>query len=282
MNDFGSALTGVLAQIIYTPIAAKGDYTEEGLLYCGKCRTRRQMSIDLFQNGDFITVPVMCDCEEKAREEKIAKDKAAEEAERINARRAWGLSERKWLDATFAKDDRRDAKASDICQRYVDHFKDMSAENIGLMLYGGVGTGKTYLAASIANALIDKGRRVMMASMPTLISRLGFGDERDEMMYRLETVDLLILDDIGAERGTEYGLEQAYEIINTRYISGKPLIVTTNMTPQIMKAEISAKSRGFDRIVEMCRPVLINGDSRRSDIAQSKRTKMIEILEAEQ
>lgn len=282
MEGIGTALGNALSAMIYTPAAEDGDYTQDGLLYCGKCKTRRQMTLDLFGDGEFRRVPVMCDCEEQKHLQQIAEDKARQEAARIKHIRQQGIGNQSWLDASFEHDDGRDEKASAIARRYVEHFEDMSGENIGLMLYGGVGSGKTFLAACIANALIDQGRKVLMDSMPSLVAGMGFGDDRAHMMHRLAGADLLILDDVGAERGTEYGVEQAYEIINTRYKSGKPLIVTTNMTPQMMTAEISAKSRGFDRLVEMCRPVIVKGESRRSEIAKGKRDRMIEILEVGQ
>ena len=85
---------------------------------------------------------------------------------------------------------------------------------------------------------------------------------------------LLIIDDLGTERGTDYVLEQVYQIIDQRYKNKQPLIVTTNLTWQEIKnAETTAMQRIYDRIVEMCLPVQVTGTSKRSDANLEKRTK---------
>ena len=64
---------------------------------------------------------------------------------------------------------------------------------------------------------------------------------------------LLIIDDFGMERGTEYGLEQVYNVIDSRYRSGKPLIVTTNLTlDSLQNPQDTAHARIYDRLLEMC------------------------------
>lgn len=280
MSDrLGDLLTNALSSMIYTPAAEEGDYHEDGLLFCGKCCTRRQMEIDLFGDGVLRKVPVMCACEDEQFERQKAIDSEREEAARIRNIRQMGLGQTSWQKASFDEDDMRDLEASKLCSRYAHGFRQMLEGNMGLMLYGGVGTGKTFLAACIANALIDQGYRVVMDSLPSLIGELGLGDERAEEMSRLMRSDLLILDDVGVERDTTYGIEQAYEVINARYKSGKPLVVTTNLTPQQMTADTGSRKRAFDRIVEMCRPVMVKGESRRMGIAQQKRKAAEDYLE---
>lgn len=281
LENATSAFTNALSSMIYTPVAEDGDYHEGGLLFCGKCRTCRQMEIDLLGDGVLRKVPVMCDCENAAFERQREIDREREKAARIKHIRQMGLGQTSWQNAGFDADDKRDAEASKLCSRYAQGFRQMLEGNMGLMLYGGVGTGKTFLAACIANALIDQGYRVVMDSLPSLIGEMGLGEERAEEMIRLMRCDLLILDDVGVERDTTYGIEQAYEVINARYKSGKPLVVTTNLTPQQMTADTGPRKRAFDRIVEMCRPVMVQGESRRMGIAHQKRKAAEDYLEVE-
>jgi DNA replication protein DnaC len=99
-------------------------------------------------------------------------------------------------------------------------------------------------------------------------------------MGRISRADLLVLDDFGVERTTEYAIEQSYEIVNTRYKSGKPMVITTNLTLQEMQQEpLLQKRRIFDRVIEKCIPVLVQGDSRRREIAEAKRREAMTLLE---
>ena len=108
----------------------------------------------------------------------------------------------------------------------------MRAENIGCLFWGGVGTGKSYLAGCIANALMEKEvPRPHDELCGLILNDLAASFEgRNEYISRLCRYPLLIIDDFGMERGTEYGLEQVFSVIDSRYRSGRPLIVTTNLT----------------------------------------------------
>ena len=100
----------------------------------------------------------------------------------------------------------------------------------------------------------------------------------NEYITRLCGFPLLILDDFGMERGTEYGLEQVYNVVDSRYRSGKPLIVTTNLTlEELQNPEDTAHARIYDRLTEMCCPVCITGENFRKAKAQAKmeRLKML-------
>ena len=100
-------------------------------------------------------------------------------------------------------------------------------------------------------------------------------ENRNEYISRLCRYPLLILDDFGMERGTEYGLEQVFNVIDSRYRSGKPLIVTTNLTlDDLRNPEDTAHSRIYDRLLSMCVPVRFTGDNFRQEAAQRKMESM--------
>lgn len=256
------------------------DYIQDDLRFCSKCHTPKQMHLEVF--SQMRIVPVMCACRAKAHDEAEAADKARQLAIRRENRRSEGISDLRWHTSTFDHDDHRDPRASQVCRNYADNFQAMLETNSGLLLYGDVGTGKTYLAACIANAVLEQGRSVVMASLPSLIAQMGadFGDDREEILYRIRKADLLVLDDVGVERSTEYSTEQAYEVINARYKSGKPLIVTTNLSLADIKGDPRlGRSRINDRLIELCLPVYVNGKSRRGQIAAEKRQAAIDLLE---
>ena len=105
--------------------------------------------------------------------------------------------------------------------------------------------------------------------------------EHDEFTMKpvLDETGRLILDDFGMERGTEYGLEQVFNVIDSRYRSGKPLIVTTNLTlDDLRNPEDTAHSRIYDRLLSMCVPVRFTGENFRQETAQRKMKSMKKLI----
>ena len=99
----------------------------------------------------------------------------------------------------------------------------------------------------------------------------------------LDTYDLLILDDLGAERKSDFSMQNVFNVINRRWASGKPLIITTNLSIKEMKALRTSENvqyqRIYDRIFDMCTPVCINGASRRKESAEKKKQKLLTTIE---
>lgn len=259
---------------------------EDGLLYCDVCGEPVEAEMPeeiklLFPEKK--TRPRMCRCDrEKAdMEEKNEKERLARN--RIDAIRKDGLYSSMYDSCTFANDDRRDERASRIARNYVSHFREYSEENAGLMFWGGVGTGKSYLAACIANALIDRNCTVIMAPLQDMVADMtaNYNANRDSVLERVETCDLLIIDDLGVERGTDYMYEHVYDLIDTRYRAQKPIIVTTNLSPQQLESDPDIrKVRIYDRIKENCQPIKVAGESRRKGIAKGKAELFRRLLDA--
>ena len=155
---------------------------------------------------------------------------------------------------------------------YVEQWQTMCSENIGLLFWGGVGTGKSFLAGCIANALMAQEVPVCMTNFAHILNELNNSfSGRNEVVERLCRYPLLIIDDFGMERGTEYALEQIYNIVDSRYRSRKPLIVTTNLTlDEIRHPQDTAHARIYDRLLEMCVPISCIGVSFLKETATGK------------
>jgi len=198
--------------------------------------------------------------------------------------RSVGISSQTFRDASFAADDGKNPKPMDTLRRYVEKWEDMQRENIGLLLYGDVGTGKSYGAACIANRLIEQSIPACMINLSTVLNSMGGfqSEEKNTYISDLMRYPLLILDDFGMERQTEYALEQVFNVIDARYRSGKPLIITTNLSmAELNNPKSLEHKRIYDRIKEMCQPLNFGSNGRRSDRAQEKRRVAAELLKAD-
>lgn len=252
--------------------------TEDGLRICAVCGQKKQRWFEVQGLIPKSKVPCLCKCEQDKRDAEEAERKRQEMKIRIERYRKNCLSDEQYKECTFDKDDEADPKASEFCKAYVNNWDWVTENNAGVMLWGDVGGGKTFLAACIANALIDKDIPATMTTIPKLVAAMtkDFGAERGNILYMVANAPLLVLDDVGTERNTEYSNEQVYEIINTRYKAKKPLIVTTNLTMNAMKnAEDVTHRRIYDRIVEMCTPCRVTSSGRRQKTARSKMEQMM-------
>jgi len=252
--------------------------TEDGLRICAVCGEKKQTWFEVDGLIPKSKVPCMCKCERDKREAEKAARKQQEMMLRIDRYRRDGLTDEQYRACTFDVDDGADEHASQFCKAYVENWKWVQENNAGIMLWGDVGGGKTFLAACIANALIDKGIPATMTTISRLAAAMtkDFGAERGNVLSMVANAPLLVLDDVGTERDTETSNEQVYEIINTRYKAKKPLIVTTNLTMTAMKnAENVTHKRIYDRIVEMCSPCKVTSSGRRQKAARSKMEQMM-------
>ena len=163
---------------------------------------------------------------------------------------------------------------------YVERWQIMRAENLDLLLWGVVGTGKSFLAGCIANALMEQEVPVRMTNFARIMNELSSSfSGRNDIVDKLCRYPLLIIDDFGMERGTEYALEQVYNIVDSRYRSQKPLIVTTNLPlNEIRHPQDTAHARIYDRILEMCVPISCIGASLRKENAQKKLESMKSLI----
>lgn len=273
-------------QNMATPTRNIGDYTDdEGFLCCGTCRERKEMDVTVPESlrpSGVMRVRQNCRCE---RERYEAQEKARREQDfqiRMERLRRDGITDPAYLKYTFDQDDRRNPEVSDVCLKYVQNWDSMKADNIGILFYGDVGTGKSFLACCIANALLGRLVSVSVTNFPRILNTLqgSFDDERQKRIDRLQRYSLLVIDDLGVERDTAFSVEQVYNVIDTRARSGKPLIVTTNLSMKDLQSPPSlAHSRIYDRVLEMC-PIRLKltGDSRRVGNANDRKDKARRLL----
>ena len=152
----------------------------------------------------------------------------------------------------------------------MENWKEAYKSNIGLLLFGDVGTGKSFFAGCIANALLDRDVPVLMTNFPTILNRLTgmFSEDRSEFIASFDEYDLLIIDDLGVERSTEYAMEQMFFVIDSRYRSRRPMIITTNLKlAELKNPPDLAHARIYDRILERCAPILFAGKNFREENA---------------
>lgn len=250
---------------------------EDGLLYCGKCHTPVQCRIT-FEGNERI-MPCICKCQKEERERQEQRMKEEEQLLYVRRLKAAGIQERHLQDWTFAS--AKDTPSIQMAKRYTENWKKVKAENLGLLLWGDVGTGKSFLAACIANALLEKGVPVLMTNFSKILNQMGamYSDERYRYIASFNRFSLLIIDDLGIERNTEYALEQVYAVIDERYKTGLPLIITTNLTiSQLRNPEDVAHARIYSRVLEMCTPVHVPGHDRRTTIEKTKQELVKEVL----
>jgi DNA replication protein DnaC len=259
------------------------EYQEaDGLYYCVRCRTPRQTRITIL--GEPLTPAVMCRCQREREEREQAEQNQKDLLQRVRWLKANGLQDKALRDYTFANDmgcNRSMAKA----HRYVEQWAEIEKNSTGLLLWGGVGTGKSFFAGCVANALIDQGVPVLMTNFARILNTLTgmYSQDRNDFVDSLNQYRLLILDDLGVERNSEFALEQVFHVIDSRYRSKKPMIVTTNLTLDEMKHPADlAHARIYDRVLERCVPLKINNRNLREENAAANLNQMRERLSSKQ
>ncbi len=153
-------------------------------------------------------------------------------------------------------------------RRYVNDIERNLDAGRGLWIQGDVGTGKTTLAMIVSRAALDAGRSVAIYSLPRLLNLLRGSIESEggllDLLDRLSAVDLLHIDDLGAENRTDWVLEQLYSIVNARYEAERAIVATTNVMPDELDERLGART--VSRLVEICGdPVALYGDDRRRE-----------------
>lgn len=283
MNAIGEVFGKILShpQEDVNPQMPEDYIGEDGLLYCGVCHEKKQTRIKIFDKE--MVVPVVCKCRQEELELEQKRRKEQEQMQAIESLRRMSLMSDNFKSATFENYIHRpeNERACKLAKIYVERFNEMYEKGRGILFYGPVGTGKSYTSACIANALLDKGIPVLMTSFVKILQVLQPGKEDEgSLISKMENAKLLIIDDLGAERSTEYAQEKVYNIIDSRVRSKKPMILTTNLTiDEMTNVQDIRYDRIYDRIREKSFVVQIKGTSFRQDKGIEILSEMRELLE---
>jgi len=260
---FSEVLDNLMATTEKNTKVNEGDYyNDKGFLYCGKCRTPKQVEVSIL--GMLRRPYCLCNCESEKQRKEEEERKEFERIQAIHELRDRCFQDRAMQGWTFANDDMSNERVTKAMQNYVDNFAELKKQGKGLLLYGHCGTGKTYAACEVANALIDKGYSVLVTNFAKVLNELQATYEKQDYLDGINGNALLILDDLGIERDTPFAREQVYNIIDARYRAGLPMIITTNLTMDKIKAtEDIDNMRIYDRILERCFPIEVSGENRR-------------------
>ncbi len=246
-------LRKVLENMANTMTSCSGDrrYT------CPECgNIVEPVVIEVFGETRYIRSTCKCELERQAQEE--ARRKEYERKARIE--RLFDLAELgpRFAECTFESWIARPGseRCLDAAKNFAEHFDRHQVSGEGLLMFGNPGNGKSHLAAAIVNAVIPRGKACVFRSVPALLKKLQETYRADarvsefEILAVLQDADLVVLDDLGAEKMTEWAESMLYYIVDQRYRWRKPLIVTTNCDLEELEERIG--TRTFDRLLEMC------------------------------
>ena len=265
MEKAGNAFIGVSERMKQALLNEEiGDYigAKDELIYCGLYNTpKQQISIIPEVSRKMIE-------NHTGREEKLNKEsdrwKDFERMSRIAELREEAFDDRLLSEQTFRKDD-GSLEHERTGQNYVEKFEEMEKENIGLLFTGPVGTGKTFLASAIANALIEREISVKMTNFAIILNdMMNLEINKNKYITNLNEYRLLIIDDFGMERDTPFATEHIFNVIDSRYRANKPIILTTNLSATKLTAPSNLKEqRVYSRILEMAVPIVFSGENKR-------------------
>ena len=228
---------------------------EDGLPICKKCGEHLQVYFEW--QGKKTLVNCCCKCQRDMYEQQ---NKQAEMNQKVKLCKEACFDDNVLSLWNFSTDDLQNPEISKAMRNYVANWASMKAQGKGLLLYGEPRTGKTFYASCIVNALLEKGVPCLMTNFARLTNSLWAIKEKQSYLDHLNKYSLLVIDDLAAERDTEYMNEMVFQVIDARYRSGLPLIITTNLTAMELRTPNTMnKQRVYGRILERCYPIEVKG-----------------------
>ena len=241
------------------------DYEQDGLLYCGKCRTPKQFYVEYFGRP----MPIACKCRTeqlKAEEEYRRKVRQQEKIEKL---RNISLLGDKYKNALFENTETTHSKEFELifnrCKRYCEVAETVLNSGTGIYLFGNKGTGKSRLTACMGNELMKNYYTVLYTNFAEIQRNIL---NNEDFIGKLGNIDFLFIDDFGTEKVTKgnedmWMQEKVFEVINKRYIDNKPIIFTSNYSLKELIEDRGMADKTIDRIVEMCEVMKLEGNSYR-------------------
>lgn len=270
MNDYEQMINAMSNKVSKNFENNQNDYEKDGLLYCGKCNTPKQF---ILPSG--IKVFALCDCMQKEYEEK-EKQMQKQEFIRNNKYNIDTQYRNVYMKDIFDIDTDEELK---FIKLFIDNFDVFKKEKMGLYIFGEYGNGKTTIASCIANELLERQYKVLMTACNEAIRLFNDKNNTEYYKQKLRTMDLIILDDFGSNRDTDFQKEQLYNLINYLYSMKKVIIITTNIPRKDLGERTDGQqSRCYDRIIEMTKGIHLKRGSMRIKISKEKQNKIDEIL----
>lgn len=239
-----------------------------GVMICGDCNTPKECWQRIGKH--YQKLPCLCRCRMLAEKEDKQRAIDREHSERVNQNRLEGIEDRRLRNFTFANDDNANPRVTAFAKEYCENLQDPNTwARTGVIFYGTVGTGKTYMAAAIANELISKGWYVHITNLNTIVSSLWNTQDKLDYIRKLKRYDMIVIDDLGAEHRSKSGIEidKLGEVIDELERSDKLLIVTTNEDlSTFAHPSTDQEARVYDRLLRMCQfQIEMKGKSRRKN-----------------
>lgn len=256
----------------------EGDYYKDNLLYCGICNEPKEQ-IDTVIDIQ-IKHKVLCKCGQEERAKKENYYKSLEREKEIAYAKSIAFAHSDMKNWNFTNDNNQNQELTKFAKKFVDEFDKMLDNGIGILFYGTTGTGKTFISSCIVNELINQGYSCIMTNFSRISNTIaGSYDGKQEYIDNLNKYDLLVIDDLGIERNTEYMQEIVFSVIDARYRLRKPIIITTNLTAKQLRATDDInKQRIYSRLYEMCMPFEVSGQDKRDNILKKNFKKVKELL----
>lgn len=242
------------------------DYEKDGILYCGKCNTPKQVYIEAFKRN----MPIVCKCRQERMESEKAEQERQRKQEQIERLRKASLLGERYKNALFENTETAHSKEFELiykrCFKYCVKAKEVFKRGIGIYLFGNKGTGKSRLTACMGNELMQNNYTVLYTNFSEISKNII--KVKDDYIQRLSQIEFLFIDDFGTEKVTKgnediWLQEKVFEVINNRYINNKPIIFTSNYSLQELIEDRGMADKTIDRIMEMCEIMKLEGQSYR-------------------
>lgn len=229
-----------------------GDYKKDGVLYCGNCNKPKQMFNPIINK----IVGCYCDCaKQKDLKEKLEYQNLSNNYKYIRNRQECFNNNEKLYTHTFENSD--PVKHLEFCRKWAKEFNIKKSNNI--LMFGDVGTGKTFLSECIANELLKQGFTAFKTNFETLQRKLW---DNKTYIDELMEYDLLIIDDLGIENDSKYMSSIVFDTIDARINVNKPMIITTNLEYGFMlSCKDIERHRIYDRLSKNWEKLEFRGNS---------------------